>query len=322
MRFCTKCGGATRARASRVVFGRHTGFTLVELLVVIAIVGVLVGLLLPAVQQAREAARRMSCQNNLKQIILAVHNYESSYKVLPPGYVRKSVSGSNANHAGHAWGLMLLPQLEQAGLYNQFHCDLPVFDDANSEPREQHLSVFICPSDPHSENRFVVRDEAATPVEQYAASSYAGNWGPSSATVNIDDTPRQSRGVFYRNSRTRFADILDGLSGTLAFGERTNGPIPGSEPTAGGHSVFETAWCCAARDIDEPSDDHGHTVLFETRFRPNQLGGDDKGVSAPHAGLALFALCDGSVKTISEHIDAKVYNSLGTRDGGEVVGDY
>ena len=301
---------------------RHRGFTLIELLVVIAIIAVLIALLLPAVQQAREAARRSACRNNLKQLALALHNYESTFGLLPPGYLHKAdPAGSPANHMGFAWGTMILPQLEQTPLYEQFDYNLPVFDLTNLQAREQSLSVFLCPSDPYSENKFVIRDENATPVERYAAASYAANWGPATATVHLDNTPLRSRGVFYRNSATRFRDIVDGLSNTLALGERTNGPIPGSA-TAGGHAEFETAWSAAVRDIDELDDDHGHMVLFETQFRPNQLGGDDKGLSAPHEGICQYALCDGSVRAISENVDADTYNSLGTRAGREVVGEF
>lgn len=299
------------------------GFTLIELLVVIAIIAILIALLLPAVQQAREAARRSACKNNLKQLILGLHNYESTHGLFPPGYLHKFDSAiPDANHMGFAWGLMVLPQLEQSSLYNSFDFDRPGFDPVNQSPREQHLPVFLCPSDPYSERGFVVRDDTSSPAERYAAGSYAANWGPSSASVNLDDTPLQSRGVFYRNSSTRFRDVIDGLSSTLALGERTNGPIPTSGATPGGHSVFETAWCCAARDVGDPADDHGHMVLFETQFRPNQIDGDDKGLSAPHVGIGQFALCDGSVRAISENIDAAVYNALGTRAGGEVVGEF
>ncbi|MEW4489955.1 DUF1559 domain-containing protein [Thalassoglobus sp. JC818] len=300
---------------------KRRGFTLIELLVVIAIIAILIALLLPAVQQAREAARRSACKNNLKQLVLALHNYESTYGLLPPGYLHKfDPAGSSANHMGFAWGLMILPQLEQANLYQQFDFDTPVFDVIQQVPREQHLSVFLCPSDPYSDGAFVVRDDSVTPIEQYASASYAANWGPSSETVNLDDTPLQSRGVFYRNSSTRFRDVTDGLSNTLFLGERTNGPLPGA--AAGGHQVFETAWSAAVREIADLSDDHGHMVLFETQYRPNQPGTDDKGVSAPHTGIGQFAMGDGTVRAISENIDADVYNALGTRSGGEVVGEF
>ncbi len=139
--------------------------------------------------------------------------------------------------------------------------------------------------------------------------------------MNLDDTPLQSRGVFYRNSKTRFRDLTDGLSNTLAPGERTNGPIPRGT-LADGHSYFETAWSATTRDKDDIEDDHGHMVLFETQYRPNEKGTDDKGVSAPHVGIGQFAMCDGSVRPISENINAGLYNGLGTGSGGEVIGDF
>lgn len=304
---------------------RKRGFTLIELLVVIAIIAILLSLLLPAVQQAREAARRTACRNNLKQLALALHNYESNYQVFPPGYIHRfGASGSpeeQANHAGLAWAALLLPQLEQASLYSSLNFDVPIWDSSNRNARETFLNVFLCPSDNYSDGDFVVRDDSVDPVERYAAASYAANWGPADAVVNLDDTPTQSQGVFYRNSSTRVRNVSDGLSNTLAFGERTNGPIPGGT-TGGGHSVFETAWSAAVRDVNDYSDDHGHMVLFETQFRPNQAGGDDKGLSAPHTAMAQFAFCDGSVHSISENIDANVYNALATRAGGEIVGEF
>ncbi len=305
---------------------KRSAFTLVELLVVIAIIGILVGLLLPAVQAAREAARRMSCQNNMKNMGLAMHNYESAFKVLPSGYLHKfgpqGTALEPANHMGLAWGAAMLPQLEQQGLYSDIHFDRPVWDVENRQPRETSLPVFLCPSDTYSAGNFVIRDDSVDPIERYACSSYAANWGPASEDVNLDATPTQSLGVFYRNSRTKLRDILDGLSNTLAFGERHNGPISQNATTAGGHAVFENAWFGAVREITEYTDDHGHMVLFETQFRPNQFGGDDKGLSAPHAGLCQFTLCDGSVRAITESIDAEIYNALATRRGNEVIPAY
>jgi hypothetical protein len=223
---------------------------------------------------------------------------------------------------GFSWGTMILPLIDQDPLYQSFNFNVPVWDAANLPARERPLAVFLCPSDTYSDKSFVVRDDASTPKEQYAAASYAANWGPSSASVNLDDTPLQSRGVFYRNSSTRFRDIPDGASNTLALGERTNGPLPAASPSAGGHAFFETAWSAAVRDVDDVADDHGHMVLFETQFRPNQVGTDDKGLSAPHVGIGQFALCDGSVRAISANIDANIYNALGSRAGKEIVGEY
>ena len=129
-----------------------------------------------------------------------------------------------------------------------------------------------------------------------------------------------SKNMFYRNSRTKFRDITDGLSNTLFLGERTNGPIPG-ETLADGHSYFESAWAAAVREVTDPGDDHGHMVLFETQYRPNDPRTDDKGLSAPHTGICQFALGDGSVRAISENIDEGIYNCLGTRSGGGVIGE-
>jgi len=302
------------------------GFTLVELLVVIAIIGILIGLLLPAVQAAREAARRMSCQNNLSQLSLALHNYESSFRRFPSGYLHKyGPTGSRtekANHMGLSWAAAMLPQLEQASVAEQIDYNLPIWADENRAARDISLPVFLCPSDTYSASAFVFRDDSAIQQERYAAASYAANWGPADPSTNLDATPLASRGVFFRNSRIRVSALMDGLANTLAFGERHNGPIPQSQPTAGGHTVFENAWFGAARDIDEFEDDHAHMVLFETQYRPNQLDGDDKGLAAPHSGLCQFALCDGSVRAVTEHIDAKVYDALATRNGREVTEDY
>ena len=153
------------------------GFTLVELLVVIAVIGILVALMLPAVQAAREAARRMSCQNNLSQLSLALHNYESSFKRFPSGYLHKygprGSSQERANHMGLAWGAAMLPQLEQGSVAEKIDYNRPIWDDANRAARDISLPVFLCPSDTYSDSAFVYRDDTTTPAERYAAASYA-----------------------------------------------------------------------------------------------------------------------------------------------------
>ncbi len=330
---------------------QRSAFTLVELLVVIAIIGVLIGLLLPAVQQVREAARRTACKNNLKQLGLALHNYESSLRQFPSGYA--SISGANyaaktgysvaggfqsANHLGQAWGAYFLPYLEQANLHNQINFKLPGFDAANLIARETQLPLFVCPTDHWSFNNFVVRNESVSPIEKYAAASYCANWGPASGVAdtpgnpsddrNLDATPDNSQGPFFRNSKTRFANITDGISSTLAIGERTNGPVLDTDGQPIGtppHPNFENVWFAAIRDIDAPDDDHGHMVLFDAEYGPNQARGEgtgaDRGVSAPHRGLAQFVFLDGSVHTISEDIDITTYRALASISGGEVISD-
>lgn len=322
------------------------GFTLVELLVVIAIIGILIGMLLPAIHQVREAARRTACKNNLRQLGLALHNYESALGRFPTGYMYISgddyaqtgypVSAGDANHLGHGWGTLILPFVEQPNLYDQVNLKLPGFDPVNQVARETPLNIFLCPTDNWSQGNFVVRDQSASPVEKYAAASYCANWGPASGVedtpgntsddINLDATPDNSSGPFFRNSRTRFADIQDGTSNSLAVGERTNGPILDRDGNPIGvppHPNFENVWFAAARDINASDDDHGHMVLFDAEYGPNQARGNgtgaDRGVSAPHEGLAQFVFLDGSTHTIGEQIEIGVYRALASIYGGEVL---
>jgi prepilin-type N-terminal cleavage/methylation domain-containing protein len=289
------------------------GFTLIELLVVIAIIAILIALLLPAVQQVREAARRTSCRNNLKQIGLALHNYHASHQTFPSGYTyRRGAGGENV--AGFSWGTMLLPFLDQAPLFQQFDFGPPVFDPANQPPRERHLPVFLCPSDVVSDRGFV---EMGPQPERYAMASYCGSFGP----PDLDADQEQRHGMFSRNSRIRTADVRDGLSNTLFVGERQNGPFRGGA-AHGNHVEYETTWAAAVRDWDDPTDDHGHMVLFQTGHRPNDPQSDDRDISAPHIGYAQFLLGDGAVRPIGENIDFGVYTALGTRVGNETVGEF
>jgi prepilin-type N-terminal cleavage/methylation domain-containing protein/prepilin-type processing-associated H-X9-DG protein len=333
---------------SRFVRNRKA-FSLIELLVVIAIIGVLIALLLPAVQSVREAARRTGCKNNLRQLGIALHNFESAFEHFPKGYAH--ITGVDfaaktgypvapgygaANHLGHGWGIYLLPFLEEQNLRDLIEMELPSFDPANLTARETSLSVFLCPSDGWSIHNFVVRDDTVAPPERAAAASYCANWGPASGVletpgdttddVNLDATPDQSAGPFFRNSRTRFTDVLDGSSHTLAFGERTNGPILDDNGVPIGvppHPNFETVWFGAMRDIGTPDDDHGHMVLFDAEYVPNFAHGAgtgaDRGISAPHSGLAQFTFLDGSVHAIREDIDTVVYRALASMRGREIV---
>lgn len=296
------------------------GFTLVELLVVIAIIGALVALLLPAIQAARESARKNGCKNNLRQVGIAMHNYETALKHLPPGY--EYLAGAEGNHRGYSWGTWLLPFMELASLYEQFDFNKPIFDNVNAVVRTQHIATLLCPTDDLSPTNFVEMGD-----EEYAMACYVANFG----APDLDEDQEQKLGdtnsfgpfsgpwaPFYRNSKTRLSEISDGTSQTLMLGERQNGPFR----TVGVHGVhieYETTWAGAVREIEDPSDDHGHMVLFQTGHTPNHADSDDRDVSAPHAGVAQFLLCDGSVHTVSEEIEFDVYRALGTMNGDETV---
>ena len=302
---------------------RHRGFTLVELLVVIAIIGTLVALLLPAIQAAREAARKASCRNNLRQIGVAMHNYESATGKLPPGY--QFVQGNQGNALGYSWTTMLLPFMELQNLYDAFDFKKPIYDNINAAVREQHIESLLCPTDDVSPTGFVEMGD-----ERYAMACYVANFGApdldeDQEQINPAPTDPFQRpgpwGPFYRNSETELRHITDGLSHTLMVGERQNGPFR----TSGAHGVhieYETTWAGAVRDIDDYTDDHGHMVLFQTGHTPNHPDSDDRDVSASHSGEALFLLCDGSAHSIAEDIDEKVYFALGTMNWEETIADF
>ena len=283
------------------------GFTLIELLVVIAIIGVLVGLLLPAIQQVRESARLLHCKNNLKQFGVAMHNYETARKHLPTGYEYEY--STNGNTRGYSWGTLLLPLLEETATFDRIDFSKPLHDVANTVIRERHLAGFLCPTDITSFDGYVEMGP-----ERYAMASYAANFGP----PDLDVTQEQRKGVFSRNSRTRLADITDGLSATLMLGERQNGPFRAAANN-GNHFEYETAWSGAIRDQIDPRDDHGHMVLFQTGHTPNHPASDDRDISASHSGLAVFLMCDGSVTPLSDSIDQTVYDAYGTRGGKEII---
>lgn len=244
---------------------QRKAFTLIELLVVIAIIAILIALLLPAVQQAREAARRTQCKNNLKQIGLALHNYESTHGLFPPScindpYTSGSLDGISYPDSqmvattGFGWGAMLLPQLEQAPLYNQFNFSTACWAIANKTQVATKLPAFLCPSATGGSDGFIVQHPVPGPSVSGAGttgadltrsdgspiffghSHYVTNagvnqpWGRSPAyCINFDiPEPVPSapdaviNGPFYPNSHTRIRDCTDGTSNTVFIGERSS----------------------------------------------------------------------------------------------------
>ncbi len=235
------------------------GFTLIELLVVITIIAILVSLLLPAVQQAREAARRTQCRNNLKQLGLAIHNYHDVHRVLPAAYLCSPVvSGSasgvsypddNRNGAsGLGWGVLILPYLEQSALSAQFDPTIPFWVPQQAVAAKTKLTAFLCPSAVGGSDGFELRrytsgnNEEPGNSQPYSAGIFlshshyvtmAGTQGPWArpATYSVDFAVPEPipgagaatiDGAFYRNSRIRFADITDGTSNTVFVGEHTS----------------------------------------------------------------------------------------------------
>lgn len=295
------------------------GFTLIELLVVIAIIAILIALLLPAVQQAREAARRSQCKNNLKQLGVALHNYHDVHSTFPPGWVGVVNRQPNVGgEGGFSWGTMILPYIDQAPLYNQFNFTLAMDVAPNRALLNQRLSVFQCPSDPKPDT-FMAEDRNGAQFEM-ATANYAGVFG----TVELDDcytvspgtAPLSaqgqclSNGIFYHNSKVKIRDITDGTSNTLMVGERTtyNDPVEG--PWYG-------TWSGAL----PLADDAPARVIGHAEHLPN--GGDHaEDFGSFHVGGAHFILGDGHVRFLSENMSQEIFEALGTRAGGEVIGEF
>ncbi len=229
--YCRTVRGTDRGTARCAMGGRSPcfAFTLIELLVVITIIGVLIALLLPAVQAAREAARRMSCSNNLKQIGLALHSYHQAIGTFPAGYISAVGSGGPADDKGPGWGwaAQLLPYLEQSGLHDRIRFDKDITDPTNAAYRTTVLPLFLCPSD-GGDKTFTVA--GSNPV-LVGHSNYVGVFGNPEITDDpgylLPESTYPERGpthqgMFYRNSGVRMADVTDGASNTLFVGERSS----------------------------------------------------------------------------------------------------
>jgi prepilin-type N-terminal cleavage/methylation domain-containing protein/prepilin-type processing-associated H-X9-DG protein len=320
---------------------RRTGFSLIELLVVIAIIGVLVGLLLPAVQKVREAANRSSCQNNLKQIGLALHLYHDTHKHFPAGYLydapaapgRASLSGAmtekkldrppppsnpwvpTPNSPGWGWASLLLPQLEQDNLANLIDYKLPVESPSALAGRTTPLSVYTCPSDTNT-GLFTVKTELNLDLAQAATNSYAACFG----ALGLPNTqPDAGNGIFARNSRTRMADVTDGLSQTLAVGERAT--LLAQSPWAGvmtGGTCRTTTGAPVYTSVVELA-----PVMALARVGNKSLNSpysEPYDFFSPHGGVVQFVFADGSVHALTGGTSVTVLQALATRCGGEDVG--
>ncbi len=329
---------------------KRTAFTLIELLVVISIIAVLMALLLPAVQRAREAARRTQCKNQLKQIGIALHAYHESHRTFPPGFIQSDPANAGA-HVGYAWGIFLLPSMDWQGLYDRLNFNAPACPNVP-------ISTWKCPSDPKIDgtatwttttvgaqlgdctvmsgnppapvttaNRtqaqctqaggtwvFTGNYQTSRPAISYASrASYIGNFG-STALSSLSG----STGIFSVNSRIQSRDITDGMSNTFLLGERD---MARGQATYEGVHYDITGGTTGTSSLTPSQANSGRVVLGTAQpGRPNSSG--NSGYSSMHPGGVQMVLCDGSVRFVTEAINATLWLNLSNRQDGNAISDF
>jgi len=308
---------------------RRRGFTLIELLVVIAIIAILIALLLPAVQQAREAARRVNCRNNLKQIGLAIHNYEGTHGRLP----------SARTGSPHLWSALsqLLPYVEGGTIYNRIDFGFGPLTVQNQEPVRQVIPMLLCPSD----------FDSGRIHPDFGANNYMANAGTglqNGGSFRPEDGGESIDGMFYDRSAVRFAEVTDGLSNTAAFSESTKGtgfdtagPAPQNPDRQYGQGPSLTpvtdafcAWSITLWIGQRGREWARGSFIYATfnHFNPPNsksldcLSGNVGGRMAArsrHTGGVMNLYCDGHVQFVSDNIDLGVWRGIATRNRGESV---
>jgi prepilin-type N-terminal cleavage/methylation domain-containing protein len=301
---------------------RRRAFTLVELLVVIAVIGILVALLLPAVQAAREAARRGQCSSNLRQIGLAMHGYHDRHDCFPPGNINLGTCCNTPSYT--SWPLSLLPYIEQQNLADQYRWDLTNENAANEPVCQQYVSVYLCPSDVNP--RGLERPESGPGASHlYQPGSYRGVGGRSDGSGWWDNYPQYTslpmtwRGVLHTVdgrdlSCESFVTIQDGSSNTLLVGEYATRT----------HLRRRTFWAYSYGSFNKSDATPFGFALLNDYDRcasvsgPGLLDACKRGFGSSH-GVIQFILADGSVRGISPNLDTTLFCELATIAGGEAA---
>ncbi|MCA9190319.1 MAG: DUF1559 domain-containing protein [Planctomycetales bacterium] len=278
---------------------RHHAFTLVELLVVIALIGILVALLLPAVNAAREASRRIQCFNNLKQIALALHNYEANHRVFPTGCIGcrpASFPAPNFQYFRHSWNSLILPQLEQGNVHAAIDFGAAFRDIENLTAGKTVLSVFLCPSTATTQRAGptsgdINKNGRWDKGEGLAWTDYGGLYGVSYNGASLP----QHEGIMLYDRPVRFADISDGTSNTAVIGE------------------------CTGRDHLAQSEWMDGFNLFDQRFNNPINRSQDNELFSDHPYGVNVAFADGHAQSLNSSMDQITLNALLTKAGHEVV---
>ena len=303
---------------------RH-GFTLIELLVVIAIIAILMAILLPAIQMTREAARRVQCKNNLKQVGLALLNHHDTHQRFPSGWT----ANADAGVPGWGWMSRLLPFVEQENLFNRLDSKLPITHNSHDQARLEPLSFLLCPSAQTFDDQQIDLPQGTYPDPygplafpySVSRSHYVGCLGTfveqdemedgeyCPASVGVMAGSRQLDGLFFRNSRVNLREVRDGTSNTIAVGERS-GRVFDSGWIGVVHGSAYPAWRILGWTGEPPNNKPNSEVHFHGYAQFNSA----------HRDLTHFAMLDGSVHSVFDDVDPVIFKGMGTIRNSEIGG--